>query len=510
MPNAENFSDIQSHWAQKCIVQLAQQEVVNGYPDRTFRPESTITRAEFAAMLVKAFPNIKPVRDAVAFTDVSEKNWAYKAIKFASETRFFEGYPDRTFKPELVLTRVQAIAILANGLKYQPMSPPTETLRKYFDDAADIPSYARSAIAAATENFLIVNYPNVRKLQPNKNATRGEIAALMCQALKIENVLPPQYTPWSEFLVIPPIFDGAESFSSGVAWVKIGKKYGAIDKTGKLLIQPEYYLHYPFFEGLALVTIGGKFRYIDRTGNIVIQQDFEEADSFIEGLAAVKIGGKVGFIDTKGKMVIQPQFESAIYFSEGLAAVRVQDKHGFIDKTGKLVIPAKFNWAFSFNDGVALVVENDKSGFIDKTGKFTEIILDYTLTDAIGNFSEGLARVSLSVGEGYIDKTGKLAIQPQFKSALPFSEGVAAVYNGEKFGYINKKGEVVIPFKFNSAASFYEGLARVEVEGKFGFIDRGGNYVIKPQFSRSYYDFSEGLASVYLGFDKWGYIRTPL
>ena len=510
MTNTVNFSDIQSHWAQKCIIELAQRGIINGYPNRTFRPEVTITRAEFAAILLKAFPNSPIVATAITFTDVPENHWAHEAIKFATERKFFAGYPDGTFKPNQMLPRVQAISIIANGLNYQPVSPANETLRKYFDDAAEIPDYAKNAIAAATENYLIVNYPNVRKLQPNKNTTRGEIAALLSQSLKIEDVLPPQYTPWSEFLVIPPIFDAAESFSSGVAWVKIGKKWGAIDKTGKLLIQPEYYLHYPFVKGLALVTIGGKFRYIDTTGNIVIQQDFEEASSFIDGLASVKIGGKFGSIDTKGKMVIQPQFESAIYFSEGLASVKFQDKFGFIDKTGKFVIPPKFTWADPFFDGVALGAGEGKYGFIDKTGKLTEIILDYTLTDAIGSFSEGFARVSLSVGEGYIDKTGRLAIQPKFKYAAPFSEGLAAVYNSEKYGYINTKGELVIPFKFNSATSFSEGLAQVEVDGKFGWIDKSGNYVINPQFSRSYEDISDGFFPVSFGFGKWGYIRSPL
>jgi hypothetical protein len=410
------------------------------------------------------------------------------------------------------LLRAQAITILANGLNYQPVSSVYETLKKYFDDAWAIPEYAKNAIAAATEKYVIVNYPNVRKLQPNNNATRGEIAALLCQALQIENAAPPQYTPWSEFLVILPLFDEAEAFSNGVAWVKIGKKWGVIDKTGKMLIPPEYYFHNAFADGLALVTIGGKFRYIDKTGNIIIQQDYEQASSFTEGLAAVAISGKFGFIDTKGKMVINPQFERASPFSQGLAAVNIQGKTGFIDPTGKIVIPAEFNWADPFSDGVALGAIGDKFGFVDRSGKFTEIIIEGTLTEPVSPFSEGLARVTLSGWDGFIDKTSKLVIPPQFKYAQLFSEGLSAVHNGEKSGYIDKTGKLVIPLKFYGAGSFSEGVARAEAEiaGKIGFIDKFGSYLIKPQFLRVYYDFSEGLTPVFFGFGKWGYIRNPL
>ena len=517
MPNAENFSDIQRHWAQQCIVQLRQRQLVSGYPDGSFRPEGTITRAEFAAILQNAFPNVQPTRSAITFSDVPENHWANKAIQFATERQFFQGYPDGTFKPNQLLPRVQAIAILANGLNYKPTTAPSQTLRNYFDDAAEIPDYAKNAVTAATENFLVVNYPNVRKLRPNQNATRGEIAALLCQALQIGNVISPQYIAGSEPLVIQAQFDEVEAFSEGVAWVKIGQKWGVIDKTGKRLIQPEYYGHYAFSSSLALVTIGGKPRYIDKTGKIIIALNLDNASSFSEGLASVSIGGKFGYIDTKGQIVIKPQFEQAQNFSENLAAVKYQGKVGFIDKTGKIVIQPQFNWADPFADGVAWAATGDKSGFIDKAGKLTALSFDSPLTDATGAFSEGLARVSVRGGDGFIDKTGKLAIPARFGWAKSFSEGLAAVSVDGKCGFIDKTGNVVIPVKFDSADSFSQGLARVRIGDKFGYINKAGNFVIKPQFL-SARDFSEGLAAVYVGSNsggdvnsgKWGYIGNPL
>ncbi|MGL6138824.1 MAG: S-layer homology domain-containing protein, partial [Planktothrix sp.] len=72
----------------------------------------------------------------------------------------------------------------------------TQQLTKLFDDAADIPEYGKQAMATATENWLVVNYPNVRRLNPNKPATRAEVSTLICQAIsedKTKALVPTQY-----------------------------------------------------------------------------------------------------------------------------------------------------------------------------------------------------------------------------------------------------------------------------------------------------------------------------
>lgn len=511
-----NFPDIQNHWAKECILQLAQREIISGYPDGTFRPEAKITRAEIAALLLKAYKAgyLQPSDEALnqsefrrtTFTDVSENFWAKEAIEFAASRRFFVGYSDGSFHPNQWLPRGQALVILASGLMVPESKTPTETLNQYYDDVAEIPEYAKGAIAAATENRLVVNYPNVRQLQPNRNATRGEIAALLCQAFQIANAVPTQYIPQKQLLVIQPRFDEAEAFSEGIAWVKIGDTWGAIDKTGKVVISPEYYTHYPFSNGLTLVTIGGKYRYLDKLGKIVIQRDVEKAFSFSEGLAAVMIGGKFGYIDTTGNLIIQPRFELGKPFSEGLAAVKLEGKTGFIDKTGQFIIEPQFNWADPFSDGVTWGAIDNRFGIIDKTGNLVEVNLNFS--DTTGAFSEGLARVSVSGSDGFVDKTGQLVIPAQFNVALPFSEGLSAVFVNGKAGFIDKTGKIAIALQFDSADSFADRLARVLINGKFGYIDKTGNFAIEPQFEKAR-DFSEGFAAVYIG-DRWGYITNPL
>jgi uncharacterized lipoprotein YddW (UPF0748 family) len=182
------LSDLQNHWAKDCIQQLSQREIITGYGDRTFRPDRPVTRAEFAAIVNKAFPNAPVVRSNVSFTDVPSSFWANAAIARAYQTNFLSGYGNRIFQPNQNIPRVQALVALASGLNYTPAQPVEATLSGNFTDASAIPDYAKTAMAAATERKLTVNYPNVGQLKPNQLATRGEVAAFVCQAMGLTGV----------------------------------------------------------------------------------------------------------------------------------------------------------------------------------------------------------------------------------------------------------------------------------------------------------------------------------
>ena len=107
---------------------------------------------------------------------------------------------------------------------------------------------------------------------------------------------------------------------------------------------------------------GGKCGFIDKTGKMVIEPQFDVASEFREGLAAVRIGsfetGKVGYIDTEGKFVINPIYDDAYDFSEGLSRVRIGDintgKWGYGDRTavlGCIRIPRWFGTCEDWRQG---------------------------------------------------------------------------------------------------------------------------------------------------------------
>jgi uncharacterized lipoprotein YddW (UPF0748 family) len=187
------FIDIQGHWAQSCIEQLVEKQIISSYEDGTFRPDAQLNRAEFANIITKAFPGKPVTRNAITFPDVPANYWAANAIRNAYQTGFLSAYIGQNFNPLRKMTREQVLLSLVNGLKYAPSQPVEKTLKAVFDDAQEIPQNSRTAIAAATEKQLIVNYPNVREFKPNQIVTRAEVATFLCQALGTSQLIPEQY-----------------------------------------------------------------------------------------------------------------------------------------------------------------------------------------------------------------------------------------------------------------------------------------------------------------------------
>lgn len=189
------FKDVQGHWAEPCIEQLAREEIIKGYPDGSFKPNAPVTRAEFATMLGKAFPNAAKLRSSRKFVDVPNNYWANETINQAYQTEFLSGYPGGVFRPSQNIPRVQALVSLASGLKLQPMQTPSQILNGAFTDAKDVPEYAHQAITAAIENQLVVNYPQADQFKPNQQASRAEVSAFLCQATQTTGLVAYRYIP---------------------------------------------------------------------------------------------------------------------------------------------------------------------------------------------------------------------------------------------------------------------------------------------------------------------------
>ena len=186
-----SFADIQGHWAEAFIRGLVNQDLISGFANGTFKPDDLLNRAQYAALIVKAF-NPTAKRPATQFTDISADFWAATAIQQAYCGGFFSGFPDQTFRPQQNVLKLQLIVSLVNGLGFP--AGDQQVLRQY-KDREQIPAYSQPAVATATQRGMVVNYPQVEQLTPNREATRAEAAAMVYQALVTIGRLPAIISP---------------------------------------------------------------------------------------------------------------------------------------------------------------------------------------------------------------------------------------------------------------------------------------------------------------------------
>ncbi|MEA5447890.1 S-layer homology domain-containing protein [Leptolyngbya sp. CCNP1308] len=186
-PVPSRFTDLGSHWATPYIEALADRGLVKGYGNGTYRPQETINRSQFAALVAASYSALDPVRGAVTFVDVPSTHWAASAIDQAQRKGFLGGYPDQTFRPSQGMVRVQAMVAVATGLKLPPA--PASGLGVY-RDRAQIPSYAIDALASATQVGLVINHPDPELLRPLETMTRAEVAVLIYQGLVAQGKAP--------------------------------------------------------------------------------------------------------------------------------------------------------------------------------------------------------------------------------------------------------------------------------------------------------------------------------
>lgn len=114
------YKDVKSdQWFNNAISTLTNLGILHGYTDGTFRPTAAITRAEFVTMAVRFFDteSLKDGKDV--FTDIS-RNWARKEINRGYQLDIIHGYPDGTFRPDLKISRAEAMQIVNNTLRRNP------------------------------------------------------------------------------------------------------------------------------------------------------------------------------------------------------------------------------------------------------------------------------------------------------------------------------------------------------------------------------------------------------
>ncbi|WP_229757709.1 S-layer homology domain-containing protein [Paenibacillus marchantiophytorum] len=173
-----NFSDISGHWAEASIKQAVSFGIVSGYPDGTFNPNRTVTRAEFAVMLINT---LKPQGNGaeLTFTDKGKiGTWAQKSVAQAIQAAIITGYEDSTFRPDAEISRSEMTVMIAKALG-QSVEAATET---GFADDKDVPDWAKGAVGAM-KKLSIIGGKSANAFAPHDKTTRAESVTVLLKML---------------------------------------------------------------------------------------------------------------------------------------------------------------------------------------------------------------------------------------------------------------------------------------------------------------------------------------
>ena len=249
------------------------------------------------------------------------------------------------------------------------------------------------------------------------------------------------------------MYKEATVFSDGLAWVvSENEAPTAIDKKGeiKFTLQDAEEVRL-FKDGLAAFSMVNeegeeKWGFVDKTGKVVINPQFSSVSNFRDGLCGVRNDDdKWGFINKEGTITINYQFDGANDFKNGKCIVTSSNKDGVIDKEGKYIINPQFT-DMQIDGDIFLVNQDGKRGWCDKDGK---LIINPQFGNAYPFNGNDITSVQSGKSYGYIDKEGKILINPQFDEALSFNGKLALVVSGDKIGFIDKDGKYVINPQFD-------------------------------------------------------------
>lgn len=171
-------------WAAEKILALANAGVVSGVSEGIYSPNGEVTRAQFVAMLTRAFGLLDET--AVSdFSDIAEGQWYYSAVASAKKCGITAGYEDNTFRPDALITRQEMAAMAYRTAQIAGLTISAEKEAQSFTDDASIADYAKDAITAMQMGG-VINGMGDGRFGPEENATRAQAAVIIYQLYQLK------------------------------------------------------------------------------------------------------------------------------------------------------------------------------------------------------------------------------------------------------------------------------------------------------------------------------------
>ncbi|WP_246096603.1 FG-GAP-like repeat-containing protein [Paenibacillus sinopodophylli] len=184
--NSKKFADVQGHWSQNDVNNMASRLIINGVTATTFQPDQDITRAEFLAIVVRAL-GLKSVEQINLPQDVNSSDWYASVVQTALTYQLVQGFEDNTIKPNQTITRQEAAVILSRALALTSLASTVTDAEanqalSSFEDSQQVSGWAKQAVALMVINNIMQG--NDQLLTATSHLSRAQTAAIVTRFLQ--------------------------------------------------------------------------------------------------------------------------------------------------------------------------------------------------------------------------------------------------------------------------------------------------------------------------------------
>ncbi|OMD26350.1 hypothetical protein BJP48_23310 [Paenibacillus odorifer] len=186
------FSDVANHWAKEAVNDMGSRLVIEGTGNGQFTPDQAITRAEFAAIVVRGL-GLEMEQAATPFSDVKTTDWYNSAINTAFAYQLINGFEDGMFRPDEHITREQAMLIIAKAMKITALQTKlsvqsADVLLAPFTDSSEVSNWAISGVTDTLQAGIIMGRSS-KGLAPKDDMTRAEVAEIVKRLLEKSDLI---------------------------------------------------------------------------------------------------------------------------------------------------------------------------------------------------------------------------------------------------------------------------------------------------------------------------------
>ena len=180
-----HFNDMNGHWGKEYVDYLSKKGVVEGDENNNFNPESSISRAEFSKMIMKAIGIGESAAEKL-FDDVDLSDWYAEAVTTAAKNGLIcsELIENNKYLPNKAINRQEIASMIVNAYKLLADQTPDSADIEEYEDGNAVSAWANTYIKSAM-GLGIINGDDMNRINPISNATRSEAAVMVYRLMKI-------------------------------------------------------------------------------------------------------------------------------------------------------------------------------------------------------------------------------------------------------------------------------------------------------------------------------------